>query len=47
MSEVRNNQEEERVKEEHDEDVGNAEDKENLESSKENSTKTKDKQTIY
>ena len=37
MSEVRNNQGEEKVKEEHDEDVGNAEDKENLESSKENS----------
>ncbi len=37
MSEVRNNQDEERVKEEHDEVVNNAEDKENLESSKENS----------
>ena len=37
MSEVRNNQEEERVKEEHGEVVNNAEDKENLESSKENS----------
>ena len=37
MSEVRNNQDEEKVKEEHDEVVNNAEDKENLESSKENS----------
>jgi len=37
MSEVRNNQDEERVKEEHDEVVNNAEDKENLESSDENS----------
>ncbi len=34
MSEVRNNQDEERAKEEHDEVVNNAEDKENLESSK-------------
>lgn len=37
MSEVRNNQDEEKVKEEHGEVVNNAEDKENLESSKENS----------
>ncbi len=37
MSEVRNNQDEERAKEEHDEVVNNAEDKENLESSNENS----------
>ncbi len=37
MSEVKNNQEEERVKEEHDEVVNNAEEKESLESSNENS----------
>ena len=37
MSEVRNNQDEEKMKEEHDEVVNNAEGKENLESSKENS----------
>ena len=37
MSEVKNNQEEERVEEEHDEVVNNAEEKENLESSNENS----------
>ena len=37
MSEVRNNQDEKKVKEEHDEVVNNAEDKDNLESAKENS----------